>query len=492
MAIRDEDFGSALTLVEGDDGLWSPPATAPACAPPDLHLLYEQELNRAKSAEARVQELLNDTRRLRRALRKTEAGGRTACPGRSARVPDDRPKPPPPTRRRHRAPAPAKSLQETIKLLRGERGELRKEVTRLNKKLDREAQSTEKHKETIRRQFDEDIKLRAELRRRRDQADRVRSLTDEAFWLRLSLEGAQARKRALQAKLAKLLTERKTLSKPIAGPQLRAASEEITAPEEDDPVPIQGDPPPARGRACVGGQEGGADGQACQTHRGQEDALEAHRGHSSARGAQKIARQKQTITSQSKEIRRLRKALRSSETRKEVLEPRSPSSARSEGHCPSPTPICARPCGGRGARRARSSPFPGRTPGCARPRRRRRPGSERWKRRSPSFARPGRRCPRGCSARRARSRRSRPLGASAVSSVAHPATAAPSGPGSKSAGKRKPRRRMRASVPVAASPTRRTAPRKPPSSRSRSRPTSAGSSVPAGAEPASARPRPRR
>ena len=87
-------------------------------------------------------------------------------------------------------------------MLRGERGELRKEVTRLNKKLDREAQSTEKHKETIRRQFDEDIKLRAELRRRRDQADRVRSLTDEAFWLRLALEGAQARKRALQAKLA--------------------------------------------------------------------------------------------------------------------------------------------------------------------------------------------------------------------------------------------------------------------------------------------------
>ena len=82
MAIRDEDFGSALTLVEGDDGLWSPPVTAPACAPPDLHLLYEQEVNRAKSAEARVQELLNDTRRLRRALRKTEAGGRTACPGR--------------------------------------------------------------------------------------------------------------------------------------------------------------------------------------------------------------------------------------------------------------------------------------------------------------------------------------------------------------------------------------------------------------------------
>ena len=433
-------------------------------------------------------------------LRKTEAGGRTAYPGCSACVPDGRPKPPPPTRRRHRAPAPAKSQQETIKSLRGERGELRKEVTRLNKevtrlnkKLDREAQSTEKHKETIRRQFDEDIKLRAEFRRRRDQADRVRSLTDEVFWLRLSLEGAQARKRALQAKLAKLLTERKTLSKPIAGPQLACGSEEITAPEEDDPVPIQGDPPPARGRACVGGQEGGADGQACQTHRGQEDALEAHRGHSSARGAQKIA---------------------APEADDHVTVERDPPPAQGPALLRDPEgsargPGSQAPRGRRGTVRRRrrlaqgpaeiaapegrdQDPLQGEHPAAQ--------GREDVAGPDRSAGSAGLQASRGPGgavqeAVRQEEREAgeaRQLGASAVSSAAHPATAAPGGPGSKSAGKRKPRRRMRASVPVAAIPTRRTAPRKPPSSRSRSRPTSAGSSVPAGAEPASARPRPRR
>ena len=50
--------------------------------------------------------------------------------------------------------------------------------------------------------------------------------------------------------------------------------------------------------------------------------------------------------------------------------------------------------------------------------------------------------------------------------------AAPSGPGSRSAPKSTTRRRMRASADGAGSPMRRTAPGNPPSSRSRSRPTS--------------------
>ena len=61
----------------------------------------------------------------------------------------------------------------------------------------------------------------------------------------------------------------------------------------------------------------------------------------------------------------------------------------------------------------------------------------------------------------------------AASSAARPATAAPSGLGSMSAPKSTTRRRMRASAAGAGSPMRRTAPRNPPSSRSRSRPTSA-------------------
>ena len=86
----------------------------------------------------------------------------------------------------------------------------------------------------------------------RDQADTVRSLSDEVFWLRHALEGSKARKGALKAKLAKLLADKKMLSKPIAGTQLRAA-------------------------------------------------------------LRRSRHQKKTITSQSREIRRLRRAVRASE-----------------------------------------------------------------------------------------------------------------------------------------------------------------------------------
>ena len=100
---------------------------------------------------------------------------------------------------------------------------LNREVARLGKRLAREEQASERHKETIRRQYDEDIQLRATLRRLREQSDRVRSLSDEVFWLRLALDGAKAGKEAMKSKLARLLAEKRTLSRPIAGPQLRAA-----------------------------------------------------------------------------------------------------------------------------------------------------------------------------------------------------------------------------------------------------------------------------
>ena len=81
MAMRDEDFGTAPTLTESDGGLWSLPMAAPASEPHDWQSLYEQaqaraetERVRADAAEARVQELLNDIRRLRTSLRKTEVG----------------------------------------------------------------------------------------------------------------------------------------------------------------------------------------------------------------------------------------------------------------------------------------------------------------------------------------------------------------------------------------------------------------------------------
>ena len=42
--MRDEDFGSTLTLTEADGGLWSPPVSEP----PDRPSLYEQALARAE------------------------------------------------------------------------------------------------------------------------------------------------------------------------------------------------------------------------------------------------------------------------------------------------------------------------------------------------------------------------------------------------------------------------------------------------------------
>ena len=254
MAVRDEDFGSGLTLVEGDDGIWSSPEAAPACAPRDWrsecereHARAERERTRADAAEARCEELrwaevesraragslkwqLDRSRsKLKAAVEETQEVRRTAKDALSlqaevtrlekllseASIEPTKHRPTSPAdkaRRRLRATLEqAENQKATIKSLRAERGELRKEVTRLNrelarlgKRLAREEQVSERHKETIRRQYDEDIQLRAALRRLRNQSDRVRSLTEEVFWLRIALDGAKAEREALKARLVKL------------------------------------------------------------------------------------------------------------------------------------------------------------------------------------------------------------------------------------------------------------------------------------------------
>ena len=231
MAVRDEDFGSGLTLVESDDGIWSSPEAAPACAPRDWRSECEREHARADAAEARCEELrwaevesrartgslkwqLDRSRsKLKAAVEETQEVRRTAKDALSlqaevtrlekllseASIEPAKHRPTSPAdkaRRRLRATLEqAENQKATIKSLRAERGELRKEVTRLNrelarlgKRLAREEQASERHKETIRRQYDEDIQHRAALRRLRDQSDRVRSLTEEVFWLRIALD----------------------------------------------------------------------------------------------------------------------------------------------------------------------------------------------------------------------------------------------------------------------------------------------------------------
>ena len=57
MAIRDEDFGTDLTLAEGDAGIWSPSQTAPASTPRDWQSLYERQRARVEADEARCEDL---------------------------------------------------------------------------------------------------------------------------------------------------------------------------------------------------------------------------------------------------------------------------------------------------------------------------------------------------------------------------------------------------------------------------------------------------
>ena len=57
MAVLDEDFGTGLTLVEGNGGVRSCPVSLPERAPRDLRSLHERERARADAAEARAEEL---------------------------------------------------------------------------------------------------------------------------------------------------------------------------------------------------------------------------------------------------------------------------------------------------------------------------------------------------------------------------------------------------------------------------------------------------
>ena len=57
MAVLDEDFGTDLTLVEGNGGVRSSPVSVPERAPRDWRSQCERERARADTAEARAEEL---------------------------------------------------------------------------------------------------------------------------------------------------------------------------------------------------------------------------------------------------------------------------------------------------------------------------------------------------------------------------------------------------------------------------------------------------
>ena len=286
MAIRDEDFGADLSLVEGDEGICSFPEAAPTRTPRDLRSPYERERARADAAEARAEELRwaevasrtdagswksrfracrskltaaeEETKELRRAAKDmpalqaevarlkallseegiewkedaaTEALRKENVRLRRALAAEGREVAiglrPAEARRLRAAEDRAEERGDTIKALRAERGELRREVTRLNKevarrdkriveldkRLDQEKQRTESTRERAKKLSRESLRLHREVRWLDDAEARARSLSDQVFWLRLALDGAEARKEALKARLAKLRAAGATLSK---------------------------------------------------------------------------------------------------------------------------------------------------------------------------------------------------------------------------------------------------------------------------------------
>ena len=204
----------------------------------------------------------------------------------------------------------------------------------------------------------------------------------------------------------------------------------IAAPGDDDRGAAQGQRPSAQDHAEVGDPESGAGGSACQASRDQEGTrVRACRASSGQEDVVEVA---------------VRCRRRSPQGSAKVAAPEGHDQVAVPGERPS----------------AQGREDVGGT------------GSRRWKSSLRGFARPELCCRGRSTAARANSRTSRARNASAASSAARPAMAAPSGPGSRSAPKSTTRRRMRASADGAGSPMRRTAPRNPPSSRSRSRPTS--------------------
>ena len=175
MAVLDDDFAAELTLTESSEGTCLSPA-APTCAPRDFRSLYEQERARADAAEARAEELRwAEVARLRKLLSQALAE--------------------PPV-------AASKAREQRIGALEHE-----------NRQLHKAVQTVEGHKETIRWQNREIVRLNAELRRLRDQKDKIRLLSEEAYRVRVALEVSEHAKEKLTARLAKFRALGATLSR---------------------------------------------------------------------------------------------------------------------------------------------------------------------------------------------------------------------------------------------------------------------------------------
>ena len=347
------------------------------------------------------------------------------------------------TRRRRTALERSPDQKDTIRTLRKDITRLNNEVVRrdkqilqMNKRLDQEKQSTENIRETARKLSSESLRLHREVRILRDSEARARSLSDEVFWLRHALKVSKAGQEKLKARLVKLRAAGATLSKLPCdeAAQLRAAlrrsrrqTTTINALRKEN----------------------------ARLHRTVRK-LETRKAALEVQPAKLRAVRKTLSKSLSVADADLRRALRRSRRQKATIKSLSRENARLR----------------KGAKTSREPDRDAGSPACEASR------------------------DRGSAVESALRPQERAAGEAALEASARSAarrraaTVAPNGPGSRSVPKSTTRRRMRASAHGAGSPMRPTAPRNPPSSRSRSRPTSGCSAVRAGAGPASARRRP--
>ena len=191
MAMRDEDFGTALTLTEGDEAIWSPPTSAPPSEPRDWRSVCKQARARADAAQARAEEL-----RWAEVAARSDAGAWKsrfkACRQRLGKAEEE-------TRELRRATKDVPSLQAEVARLQESLSEahtgssetgtveaLRDEVARLHKALESKAR-----KDVTGPLSRENDRLRKALERSKGQKDEVVALRAEVSALRKSERAAQ-------------------------------------------------------------------------------------------------------------------------------------------------------------------------------------------------------------------------------------------------------------------------------------------------------------
>ena len=322
MTIRAEVVQTELSLVERGDVGWPLPPEIPSCREPDWRSLFERERARAEAAESRCEELRwaevdtraragslkwrHDTcrRKLQAALEEAKEVRLAAKDALSLKAEVERLEKllseagVEPCKRstvmslrmevvRLRKAAPAsearqvrtvlegsRSRKDSIKTLRKEMGRRDKEVARLEDRLARESQASETRKETIRWQGDEVIRLHAESRRLRDQAEVVKSLSGEVYRLGVALGGRRHREGTTEDPVA---ARDRGGAVEVAVARGRGTAQgpgEFAAPEEGDQVPVERERAAAQDASQVGDPPGAAGGRTCEASRHRSGVVE--------------------------------------------------------------------------------------------------------------------------------------------------------------------------------------------------------------------------